>query len=128
MISRVITLMFYQTALGSSPRVWGQVNSTTIFLQCTGIIPTRMGTRSLYICNTARPQDHPHAYGDKYSVIVCMVFAEGSSPRVWGQGLQALSITSAGGIIPTRMGTSRAMRVVTYRVRDHPHAYGDKFS
>ena len=34
---------------GSSPRVWGQVISAAPFVVVVGIIPTRVGTRQLYI-------------------------------------------------------------------------------
>ena len=37
----------------------------TIFLQCMGIIPTRMGTSEDMWRAKYMERDHPHAYGDK---------------------------------------------------------------
>ena len=50
----------------------------------------------------------------------------GSSPRVWGQADEYTRADYRFRIIPTRVGTSQAMRAATYRARDHPHACGDK--
>ena len=71
-------------------------------------------------------RDHPHACGDKNAY--CLIYrpSNGSSPRVWGQELPTDEGVGRTGIIPTRVGTSQAMRAATYRARDHPHACGDK--
>ena len=52
--------------LGSSPRVWGQVNTNTGIAIIIRIIPTRVGTsfKRFWRCNCCR--DHPHACGDKH--------------------------------------------------------------
>ena len=74
-------------ALGSSPRVWGQVCFDSISVVLSGIIPTRMGT-SVFLRRWKSPQgDHPHAYGDKFKLSTGAMFEYR--------------------IIPTRMGTSR---------------------
>ena len=52
-------------AVGSSPRVWGQVIKIRPYRKSVRIIPTRMGTREHGLCNSAMRKDHPHAYGDK---------------------------------------------------------------
>ena len=54
-----------QVSAGSSPRVWGQVFSSTHFSVSSGIIPTRMGTSGYAVDALKTPKDHPHAYGDK---------------------------------------------------------------
>ena len=46
---------------------------------------------------------------------------------MWGQEFSQTQTSLPARIIPTRVGTSQAMRAVTYRVKDHPHACGDKF-
>ena len=53
---------------GSSPRVWGQVSGQISRIVSAGIIPTRMGTRSILLCHMLTVTDHPHAYGDKPAV------------------------------------------------------------
>ena len=90
---------------GSSPRVWGQEKKKPRTNQGFGIIPTRMGTRSLVNGNNFISRDHPHAYGDKLELFPREHLLRGSSPRVWGQVSSSTSEDFKGGIIPTRMGT-----------------------
>ena len=92
----------------------------------TGIIPTRMGTRFFDEIQPENNGDHPHAYGDKLYVLSYWYRALGSSPRVWGQGLARYRASERIRIIPTRMGTSKALCTAYSVRRDHPHAYGDK--
>ena len=75
------------------------------------------------ICPT---KDHPHAYGDKDTYGYNPDRHIGSSPRVWGQAAYKKALDSAGGIIPTRMGTRKALDSAGVTYEDHPHAYGDK--
>ena len=51
---------------------------------------------------------------------------EGSSPRVWGQGIGNVIMDFPERIIPTRMGTRKFVLLHACKHRDHPHAYGDK--
>ena len=95
-------------------------------LKNIGIIPTRMGTRLLYLPFCEISQDHPHAYGDKCIQFYHLLFVTGSSPRVWGQGEFICRRRSVFRIIPTRMGTSDNKVPICYIKWDHPHAYGDK--
>ena len=91
---------------GSSPRVWGQDDVIDRNKNPVRIIPTRMGTSRKYAKNHKQQKDHPHAYGDKVLVLLHHQSAEGSSPRVWGQGHHCLHPLNPARIIPTRMGTS----------------------
>ena len=50
---------------GSSPRVWGQVDSDFTVDLSDRIIPTRMGTSDSPHFSQFVIKDHPHAYGDK---------------------------------------------------------------
>ena len=87
-----------------------------------------MGTRSEQVFMFCSWQDHPHAYGDKtiiFSGNACFV---GSSPRVWGQASKITPIKTPKRIIPTRMGTRNPCVEQRSKEKDHPHAYGDKFS
>ena len=91
--------------LGSSPRVWGQVNITVNKSTARRIIPTRMGTSRQVTPHMCKYEDHPHAYGDKFYSPQNTAVATGSSPRVWGQVIGDLDTSAKLGIIPTRMGT-----------------------
>ena len=87
-----------------------------------------MGTSLLRLSTWIRSRDHPHAYGDK---TLRYGFAEefrGSSPRVWGQVCKKLNITVENRIIPTRMGTRELLLRGSEVLKDHPHAYGDKYA
>ena len=72
-------------AMGSSPRVWGQVYRCLVYVFAVGIIPTRVGTRIILISLLVTTKDHPHACGDKTAVSSSFRCFAGSSPRVWGQ-------------------------------------------
>ena len=52
-------------AMGSSPRVWGQVISSKFKRETHRIIPTRVGTSNFTMKWLFRGGDHPHACGDK---------------------------------------------------------------
>ena len=73
---------------GSSPRVWGQGCSPAASIILAGIIPTRVGTSLELKEPELRYEDHPHACGDKRSVLQLKPVCPGSSPRVWGQEMR----------------------------------------
>ena len=84
---KVKALLHKMQTLGSSPRVWGQ-DHFCFFCCChTRIIPTRVGTSGMFAENYVDNEDHPHACGDKKLKIFDHFACQGSSPRVWGQGL-----------------------------------------
>ena len=111
---------------GSSPRVWGQGYQSLHRHMLYGIIPTRMGTSHLVSSVGVYNWDHPHAYGDKGIFRRHRRYCLGSSPRVWGQEVQAGTNSLHLRIIPTRMGTRAPAGQIYGSMRDHPHAYGDK--
>ena len=115
---------FHKT--GSSPRVWGQGLPVGVKWGLIGIIPTRVGTRPLCHRYRYRCWDHPHACGDKVGAFDKIYLPVGSSPRVWGQEMEALDSVPCVRIIPTRVGTSGNGAVRIYPKEDHPHACGDK--
>ena len=86
-----------------------------------------MGTSVVYISFRPKPQDHPHACGDKKLTRYLSQLTGGSSPRVWGQVIKTMSQIKELGIIPTRVGTSHLVARLVVNSEDHPHACGDKF-
>ena len=112
---------------GSSPRVWGQVCAEPQFPVRRGIIPTRVGTRTLITIGEMQVKDHPHACGDKLNIYNNHLRCAGSSPRVWGQEMQKLFSDSKFRIIPTRVGTRSCFKASSLCAWDHPHACGDKY-
>ena len=109
---KLIPLLQSIIKLGSSPRVWGQDLRSCNTAVFDGIIPTRMGTRSLFHSSPFSIRDHPHAYGDKLNFSPRLLIGIGSSPRVWGQVWHKQRAVYQRGIIPTRMGTRISARYV----------------
>ena len=64
---KFLQLFFQRHSSGPSPRVWGQVFDIFSAAIATGIIPTRVGTRTADYSSDALSRDHPHACGDKLS-------------------------------------------------------------
>ena len=116
----------YLQRTGSSPRVWGQEIRKDETNHLYRIIPTRVGTSDKN--RTARHfcKDHPHACGDKSTLLRPCVLLQGSSPRVWGQVATENFIKYRVRIIPTRVGTSQKSDFKVSPIQDHPHACGDK--
>ena len=112
--------------LGSSPRVWGQVVYYRITVEQDRIIPTRVGTSLRQALCRSTSRDHPHACGDKKSLMLQKLPRAGSSPRVWGQDPFFTALFERYGIIPTRVGTRKSFPGLTSYFQDHPHACGDK--
>ena len=108
--------------------MWGQVNAYWVFVLLYRIIPTRMGTSTIRKFCAVVKQDHPHAYGDKPFILIVSPTLTGSSPRVWGQATKIVELFDRERIIPTRMGTRKARLKMANLFKDHPHAYGDKYS
>ena len=107
--------------------MWGQVGLDIWYQFDSRIIPTRVGT-SYYIHNVSvRYEDHPHACGDKVSLILQTLLHVGSSPRVWGQVPPDDTGHINGRIIPTRVGTRFDDYLAECTAEDHPHACGDKY-
>ena len=63
-----------KTEKGSSPCVWGQVKEKAPLERGCGIIPMRVGTSHLFTPFVKFFQDHPHACGDKSSLIILLIF------------------------------------------------------
>ena len=106
--------------------MWGQVAIAFIIRSADRIIPTRVGTSTSGNIPFSVLQDHPHACGDKFLIILILFNALGSSPRVWGQDSYRSRNEKRSRIIPTRVGTSFYCGFHSLYFQDHPHACGDK--
>ncbi len=107
--------------------MWGQGDIALPSHSGHRIIPTRVGTRIQCTDEYTSDEDHPHACGDKHTILKMRTAAEGSSPRVWGQEYRRSVKVTDKRIIPTRVGTSIASICHVRQSRDHPHACGDKY-
>ncbi len=87
----------------------------------------RVGTRPDKRLAFAVCEDHPHACGDKDGKNTTCTNMTGSSPCVWGQEPKSTADGTGAGIIPMRVGTSERLIFLRTKLKDHPHACGDKF-
>ena len=85
--------------------MWGQEIYDKLTEVRARIMPTRVGTRQSVKRYLRSLRDHPHACGDKAALSLIMTVAQGSSPRVWGQGFCSVWSDMDVKIIPTRVGT-----------------------
>ena len=106
--------------------MWGQGYPVEAMRSSQRIIPTRVGTRVFLQKFPIGTGDHPHACGDKWLSKYGKDMYWGSSPRVWGQDGRDFIRLHQPGIIPTRVGTRTRIKRYIKKVRDHPHACGDK--
>ena len=102
---KLIMLNGAMARLGSSPCVWGQVDTETTEFYPIRIIPMRVGTRGDTVRSAVRTEDHPHACGDKSFHAGHFNVYDGSSPCVWGQVTKRITVLAFIGIIPMRVGT-----------------------
>ena len=123
---KMLTKSPVKPAPGSSPCVWGQAPFGTLLSLLQRIIPMRVGTSLMLRTDAKSFQDHPHACGDKGAFSSLLTSTRGSSPCVWGQATFAVRINSFTRIIPMRVGTRSTMTWSFSRLKDHPHACGDK--
>ena len=65
----------------------------------------RVGTSTIGQHCGSKPEDHPHACGDKSKADININYAIGSSPCVWGQENVNIDMENAQRIIPMRVGT-----------------------
>ena len=91
---------------GSSPRVWGTLETKPEQTVQTRIIPTRVGNTYLSNKRFSKNKDHPHACGEHCAACLSLMENAGSSPRVWGTRYQRRLRLRSRRIIPTRVGNT----------------------
>ena len=106
--------------------MWGQAFIKMKLPLICRIIPTRVGTSEGREPKPSSKEDHPHACGDKSIDTPATFVVRGSSPRVWGQDPIIRRTMALTLIIPTRVGTRRALVSGKSGYSNHPHACGDK--
>ena len=106
--------------------MWGQVQICLYPIHFPGIIPMRVGTSIYADTDSIHCEDHPHACGDKALCCCAWDAYAGSSPCVWGQEQAIKRLLDSVRIIPMRVGTRSSIDHLHRRVKDHPHACGDK--
>ena len=91
---------------GSSPRVRGEAECRSIMSLSSWIIPAGAGRSTIVKRGNANAWDHPRGCGEKVWKGRCNTFAQGSSPRVRGEGTLEEPPRAVAGIIPAGAGRS----------------------
>ena len=114
------------SAMGSSPRVRGAVQTREVRQAQAGIIPARAGSRPKVSERRPSSWDHPRACGEQTRFWLGTTRTEGSSPRVRGAATRLGCSWPATGIIPARAGSSMSKIPKSESPRDHPRACGEQ--
>ncbi len=111
---------------GSSPRTWGTPHPAFECCRHGRFIPTHVGNADPLRERVRHNPVHPHARGERLSLISTFMLSDGSSPRTWGTPLRCVVQREAIRFIPTHVGN--ALRAVySGPVRAvHPHARGER--
>ena len=112
--------------LGSSPRLWGTPDFSSLSCHHMRFIPTPVG-------NTFQgraPGDpltvHPHACGEHaHSPNLFDLAYHGSSPRLWGTLTVGFRVISRPRFIPTPVGNTSGRAGSRVEIQVHPHACGE---
>ena len=93
------------SAVGSPPRVWGQLQIALLGFILSRFTPTGVGTTVECLSCSGAGAVHPHGCGDNLQVIRTDRFGIGSPPRVWGQRGRLSLRRGASRFTPTGVGT-----------------------
>ncbi len=111
---------------GSSPRVWGTGRAETVERFIRRFIPTRVGNGIVAPRTGALATVHPHACGERGSRANIISVLGGSSPRVWGTGINEIPRLVSLWFIPTRVGNGESIVTSSAVPAVHPHACGER--
>ena len=112
-------------AIGSSPRLWGDL--ATVFIQKSHgrFIPTPVGRLVHPVCLPAPAPVHPHACGEITASNRQVNLTGGSSPRLWGDLPHPPHNVSWQRFIPTPVGRLGCLLRPAFCTAVHPHACGE---
>ncbi len=110
---------------GSSPRVWGTPVHSHKLRSLSGLIPTGVGNTSRTCSASRKERAHPHGCGEHTDYRRRIVYAGGSSPRVWGTPNPCQSSGERTGLIPTGVGNTTVIGRRSALRAAHPHGCGE---
>ena len=102
----------FAARVGSSPRMWGTRTPLQWAWCHDRFIPTHVGNTPLSLSALPTITVHPHACGEHVFVSRQSFARGGSSPRMWGTRLSALSNRQQYRFIPTHVGNTLIALVV----------------
>ncbi len=107
--------------------MWGTGMLTDSDIPSARFIPTHVGNSPRHTLYLYRLTVHPHACGEQLRVHMKYHRKDGSSPRMWGTGVPAVSFSLHRRFIPTHVGNRYAIGMVPAATAVHPHACGEQF-
>ena len=93
-------------AVGSPPRVWGQLQFVDICFGLFRFTPTGVGTAIPSTTTVTEFPVHPHGCGDSADRLLSSQLTGGSPPRVWGQRTQVQGLEPVSAVHPHGCGDS----------------------
>ncbi len=117
-----------ECANGPSPRAWGKHYIDRLHTGQVRTIPTRVGKTKPRVRQNIAPTDHPHARGENGLPVAQSAREAGPSPRAWGKHLPGAVVVAETRTIPTRVGKTEPVLLVSSMEADHPHARGENTS
>ncbi len=110
---------------GSSPHTWGTHELKCSMMPARRFIPTHVGNTDGRM-NSNQPRSvHPHTRGEHGSTVHYALSARGSSPHTWGtRHLHGLLVSKVG-FIPTHVGNTNRVGMISVKSSVHPHTRGE---
>ena len=113
------------TLSGSSPRMRGTLDGTTVQHLVPGIIPAYAGNTDALTEREVVGRDHPRVCGEHSARVSATRWAAGSSPRMRGTLLGIEDKYGVQGIIPAYAGNTVHYGAYFAIGRDHPRVCGE---
>ncbi len=110
---------------GSSPRVWGTLETILPSTSRCRFIPTGVGNTLQFVVEHPQVSVHPHGCGEHSPYPPGVGQCNGSSPRVWGTPKRVSNLGSFLRFIPTGVGNTQYQLLLSGFHTVHPHGCGE---
>ena len=110
---------------GSSPRMRGTHDRTSVWPMVYGIIPAYAGNTRVLQKRWNQAGDHPRVCGEHIPKLVDLLSSQGSSPRMRGTLVGRVMGDGPNGIIPAYAGNTLPWISAARGGRDHPRVCGE---
>ena len=114
-----------EIAVGSSPRIRGELEPADSCVHGIGIIPANTGRIVKNPQYRIENQDHPREYGENLETLSASYPYGGSSPRIRGEYQTQRRTRTNRGIIPANTGRISSVHDRVSSLPDHPREYGE---
>jgi len=105
--------------------MWGTRHSRSPAGHPIRFIPTHVGNTDQSRRSLSPASVHPHACGEHLETTLHLMYAHGSSPRMWGTLVRRSELCPAHRFIPTHVGNTRSCSMTGPPRPVHPHACGE---